>query len=322
MPLITITDPNRPAPVSDIVGDDRGPKGSLRWQLTRPSARQLQVLAAIVVLLAVALPSAVVLRQRQHEQNLDRVALADLRLSAAPDDVPTDVVGGTARLTLLNDGHQRVTVVGARVDREHYADQMFHVFVDPGGSALLTLGPDVACPKSASQSSPTGVLVTILTARHQRRTVRIPVGNSFFAATYQSLLERACGLLSPGESLQVDLVSQVLKGEHVEVVLDVRNDAALARTLTSMTAGDGFDVSTSPALPLQMAPGAASPRRLTGTVSVSSCPSARQLAGPSDGALLGDLLLGVTGDGGDAVSAAYLGDPFGVALRQLVRRAC
>ncbi len=325
-PQITITDPNNPGDVVDVLGSgtEREP-----W---RPSARALKVTAVVVVvLLVIGLPVAF-LQHRSGEQQADRRSVAQLALTV-PDAGEAAFTGfdpangSDPVIALHNAGPAGGHVVGARVDREGYAKQRVEVNIAAGKDGPIPVPLEKTCPSALPHSGPGGVLLDLVTTRGVRTTLRVRTLDSQFAQDYLDAQRVTCGLYSLEESVESDLVSVTVGTGKLVVSLDLANLAKAPRTLTALTPPDGFALGTDVTLPTKLPSANGVPLGVVVTLRVTDC--AKAIAAPSldvvtrDGTLFGqDLTATVSGDGDTTRFPFSLPELYTESLSQLIATAC
>jgi len=268
-----------------------------------------------------------VLRHRDAERALGRQAIAALSLTLPP--LPGEFGSGPdVPLTLSNDGPDPVEVLTVRVDRDGYRSQPVGVTVAAGDNAVLHLALEGSCPKAVPVSGPTGVLLTVRTARGQRTTFRVRTDGSGFSDDYRYRQQQACGLFPPDESVQASSYGVARRGRGLDVTLELNNLSVLPRTLTGMTAGDGFRVTWTPGLPQQLPTRGGLRVQLRLRITLRSCALATKQIKDADSHLddapfsFGNLYADVAGDGEQTSTELFLDDQLGPQLRSLVQQLC
>lgn len=266
-PPITIRDPNGGVPTTDVLaaGDGRDP-----W---RPTLRQATVL--LVAVLVVAVASVLVLLINQHSRAVaaDRKELASISLKQAKDDSSGVTSNDKIALLLANDGPSALQVLSAHVDREGYQDQKVSATLIGGAAGTIEISPLGGCPpEGALPASPSGVVVTVMTARGQRTTVRVSVRDSFFAESYAQAIRERCGAFPVQESFIARVLDVKLEGGSVSGRMLLRNRSRVAHTLSSLTVGEGFRLDLGRFPPIEVPPGPSSlDVDVPFTIKVSSC---------------------------------------------------
>src|SRR4051794_10302654 len=109
-PVITITDPSSPLPLSDVIGEEpsRPPR--------RLSTNQRRLAALVALIVATAYGGIWAVSRIREGHRLDREAVAELTLAVAA----SQEVGGALELTLLNSGRHPVRLLSARLEAPGY----------------------------------------------------------------------------------------------------------------------------------------------------------------------------------------------------------
>ena len=318
-PLISISDPNNPSGYGDVLGagDEKAP-----W---RPSRRQWQALLAAGLVLLVAVPPTLYLKHRGDERAADRQALAAVRLDAKPEGD----IGPDQPLTLRNLGPDAITIVVVRVDREGYGSSPADLRLAPSSTGQVQLPFVATCPSGIPRNGPSGVLVTVRTARGAKKVVRVDIRNTDASYAFVERIKGRCGLYAPHESLQVVSSTVGVVGRELRVHADVTNRSRLRRDVTGLFLAPGFRIRTSPGLPLVVPPSPAGrqgePRAFDARITVSGCAAARQaLRGDPQGSeqYVQGVEAQINGSAAEGPAFLYLSGDFAVALRDLVAASC
>ena len=331
-PLITISDPNRPAEPVDVLGPEREP-----W---RPSRRQVQVLLVVLLVLAATVLPVLALRHRDAERAADRKSVTQVALSVPEDDGSQGSSRGVANLEVRNSGPTAVTIVRARVDRDGYHPQSAHVVLKAGDSAILNIAPESTCPSRLPRSGPTGVLLDVVTGRGARTTVRVGTASSSFPLQYQQAVQEQCHLYDVGASLAVSIDDTATEESRLLLHLSLTNQSAQPRSLVGIEPVDGFSFTTTPPLPVVVAAFPSDGVAVTATVTITRCAQAKLLVPrrsvdytpvPTDGSVEpfgdggfdGTALTGIVAGGGtQETTELFLGEDLAGPLADLVRQVC
>jgi hypothetical protein len=244
------------------------------------------VAVLLVVVLVVGLTALPVLLIQQHSRDTaaDRRELASISLKQMQDD-NIEVTKDTIPLVLENNGPSTLRVLSAHVDRTGYRDQKVTATLRRGAQGTLEISPLGGCPpEGALPASPSGVVVTVKTARGQRTTVRVSVRSSFFSETYAEALRQRCGAFPVRDSFIATVVDVTQEVGFVHGRLLLRNRSRVAHTISSLTVGKGFTLVLGSRPPLTIPPG---PNALdvdvAFTLKVTSCKAAQsQMTAGSD----------------------------------------
>ena len=267
-PPITISDPSGGVLTTDLLGsgDDKDP-----WQ---PSRRQVAVLLIVVLVVGFASLPVLLVKQHSRDTAADRRELAAISVTQVQDD-NVEVTEGKIALVLVNTGPSTLRVLSVHVDRTGYRDQKVMATLKRGAQGTLEINPLGSCPPAgALPASPSGVVVTLKTARGQRTTVRISVRDSFFSDSYAEALRQRCGAYPVQESFVATVVDTTQGAGFVRGRLLLRNRSRVARTISSLTVGEGFSVTLGSRPPFTVSPG---PNALdvAFTLKVTNCKLAR-----------------------------------------------
>lgn len=277
-PQITITDPNSPGDLVDVLG------GGVERDAWRPSRRLLAVSAVVVLVVAAVAVPVVVLHQRALDRAADRASLAQL------DVTFDDTAGGedgdphstSPTLPLSNNGPETVRVVGVRVDREGYTHQSVDLTIPAHHQATVPVAIEKDCPDRLPNEGPGGVLLELVSTRGVKTTVRVPTRTSVWATTYERAVQITCSLYGPDESVLVELAQLLQEKRSLRIVVDLRNRAKGERQLDELRAPTGMIVTTDQKLPLAVPHDGGAPLELTVRLTVSDCVRARALFPPLD----------------------------------------
>lgn len=272
-PPITISDPRGGVLTTDLLStgpdEEKDP-----WQ---PSLRQVAVLLVVVLVVAIASVPVLLIQQGHRNSAADRAELAGISLEQADDDSSGVTSGDKIALQLKNNGPTALTVLSAHVDRTGYSDQQVRATVTRGAQATIELSPLGACPPAgALPASPSGVVVTVRTARGQRTTLRINVRDSFFSESYAQALRERCGAFPVEETFIATVLDVREEGGVVHGRLLLRNRSRVAHTISSLTVGEGFTLVLGTFPPITVPPGPnALDVEIAFSIKVSGCRLAR-----------------------------------------------
>jgi hypothetical protein len=309
-PVVTITDPNHPGVLHDVVPEPRRP----HEKLPRPVATTAFAAALALVL---ELGVAVVLRHDDQQHRLDLASVSEISVRVVDNGVndATDSPDAVA-LVLRNDGDSGLDVLSARIDREGYPEQQFDKQLGPSKETPLLIQMQQPCPRSL-RSGPTGVLVTLRTARKQVTTMRIPVQETTFSNNYLVFQQEHCSLQDIYSSLTSDVVGSAVVGKALRLTLAITNQSVLGREVVSMHPPVGFNQLSVGPLPLAV------PRKGTAqvqmTVSVQDCGRARSALRSGDNVYVAIV---VRGDQTEDLADLYLGDGFVQRLQEYLDASC
>lgn len=313
-PVVTITNPSAPGPLSDVIGGVIG-KEPVRAprRLTR-AQRAVALLTAAVVGTAAAGVWAI--GRIREDERLDRAAVREVAVvSAAADEEGADQEH--VDLALLNEGPHPVTVLSARLDVPGFpalaADTNRLL---PHNPQVVTFPLPRRCPKTLQASFTGPVLLRLRTYRGTETTVRFDGGGSTgaFAAGFVFTMMGRCGVYPPDFSLETTGVQARQAGPDLVVRLQLRNRSGSPRSLDHVAVNGGLTVR-----------GVVQPVRLPGhgvvevevRLGLVECAAALGSWGvtpqqqgftptfrglPSDGAVTGD----VSGDGNVAADVSLL----------------
>jgi len=339
-PLVTIVDPAAPARSRDVLGHEpREP-----W---RPTRRQ--VLLAVVAIVVLTLLAGAARTTRQQHADRTAVARARAELGGVHLAVPPDgaVAGysqagfdngtnnaaqstaGTAtaivELQLNNMGRTPVELQDGVLDVPGWAVQA-EGLLTTGQPADLHLVRHVVCAQELRSPAPepTALLLDVRLPSGRSLRTRVPLPRLDasgapsavgLAATLHEVPRRACGLLPPGQALEVTgQGAPVTRAGSVEVRLQLRNSGAVSLRLSGLRALPGLAVRAVPPLPFDLAPHAAVLTTLMVTV---DCHRASGLPAGAGGSLV-QVLLGSSGH----PQRLELGALAELTVRQLVSRRC
>ncbi|MCW2673397.1 MAG: hypothetical protein JWP14_1986 [Frankiales bacterium] len=236
-PVITITDPSAPAPLSDVIGEDaaRPPR-----RLSAQQRRLAWLTTAIVVTGAAGVWAA---GRIQRDHQLDRQALGELSVVT----VTTDGVSGGENhldLSLLNQGPHPVTVVWARLDAAGFPELVADKnTLPPADPQLVSFPLPKRCPRTLGSVFTAPVLLRVRTYRGDDRTLRFEgdPSESSFAAGFVFTTMARCGLFPPEFSLQLagPVVTERLGGD-LRLTLPVYNRSADQRSVASFAVSGGL----------------------------------------------------------------------------------
>ena len=269
-PVITITNPSAPAPLSDVIGVEptRAPR-RLTW-------RQRGLAALAVASLGTAAAGVWGVAHLHEAQRLDAESVREVHVIGASVDTP-GLGFSSLGVNLLNQGPHPVTVLAA-VIRDRDA-----VTLTARGNALTPNDPtfvrfrSAPCPKTAPHYSRAGGAVALRVRTYRGRTTTVPLSDSEAAASLRGLYYvttvTKCRLYPPGASLEpVGFPRAARAGRDLRLTLSLRNRSRSERTLTGFRVTGGLVVASSSA-PVVFPGG----ERLgvTLTLRVASCSTAR-----------------------------------------------
>lgn len=308
-PVLTITDPGRPAPLTDVlqVGVERDP-----W---RPGPRLRRALLAGLPLLAAAVALVAYVGQRSAEHAAVRRELA--RVAVVADDA------GFSAFVFRNAGPDAVTVLTARVDGAGNRTSPVAQPISPGDTLLIPLRVDAPCPARVPQTGPAGVQLEVRTDRGSRRAVHVDLSDTQTSFALLDGVRDRCRLFDEADSFEVERAGAGTEGRSMVVFADVSNRSVLARAITGLSAGPGFRVVPLTALPLDVRTRV----HVAARVTVSDCAQALQTTGPIasgrfDGSYTGGLQATVNGHAFSAPAVLFVGATYDLALHDLVETSC
>jgi hypothetical protein len=239
-PVITITNPSEPRPLSDVIGREpvRAPRRLSRAQ------RGLAVLAAAAVGTAAAGVWSV--GRIQEDRRLDRAAVREVHVvaAAANEDGPDQ---DHVNLALLNQGPHPVTVLSARLDVPGFpalpADANS---LPPDNPQLVTFPLPRHCPDSLRATFLAPVLLRLRTYRGAETTIRFDGEGSTgeFAAGFVFTTMARCGVYPPEFSLETTGLAARSSGADLIVDVDVHNRSRLPRSLDALSVEGGLRLTT------------------------------------------------------------------------------
>lgn len=306
-PLVTITDPQHPGPLTDVlqVGDGQEP-----W---RPGRRVLGV--AVVLLVAAAL--AVFLVHRSADRAADRRSLDAIRLSAVDSDERIVV--------LINEGPDPVTVEDLTIGREGAVAQRVSVLLLPDERRRVLLNRDSPCPTSVPTAAPSALRLTVRSDRGDTRVVRVDIHDTALSVSLELQLREQCGLYPPADSLDLQDPAVTLVRDAIVVRTRLYNRASEPRVVTAILAGPGLRASVSPPLPITASaalPGqVGTPVGLTIRVVVRDCAAVRAAAAVATQDTSSEVYAQLAGPG-RPVGRLFLGDAYARAVGALVDQVC
>jgi hypothetical protein len=238
---------------------------------------------------------------RSHERSLDRAALAAVKVIQAStlDRLDDDFSSPLVSLTVRNAGPAAVTITGARLDRAGVHDSPIMKAVPPGTTAELNLSIEDACP-AVLPPQPSKVVLTVLTSRHQKKTVPVDVVGTHFAKNYDGAVKEHCGRVPLAKALHFYTQQTAVSGTTITGSGTFFSSAGYPVTVTALSAGPGVAVVLDHPLPLRFAPDASIDTTLRVTITSCSALLNRARAEVSGGKALviGALRATVTGNGG------------------------
>ena len=275
-PLITISDPNHPGSLVDVVG---APERA-------PVSRRTKVIAAVVALLLVSTAATTAaIRQRHRDQAADRAMLASLALEAVDS-------GGGSRFLFRNTGPSALTVLSGRIDREGYATTTYRATVNAGATSALLLPFGGPCPSQVPITGPSTVLFHVRDPRGHERDLRVDVRDHEVSQAILEQIQQTCGLYPPYDALFTDGFGASLQGKTLLVTVPLHNRGIRPQTVTSLATVDGLKLYVLNPLPLTVpgSPlgGVQSSTTLRVRVTVSSCASLRDPQGGIGSSLFQD----------------------------------
>lgn len=214
-PVVTITDPARPAAPVDVIGAE--PR-----QLSPRRKHELWALAGVALLVAAGVWAA---QHVQEGRRLDRAALSEAAVQVAS----VDAEPGTVPLMSL--GRHPVTVLSIGLDVPNLPMIRTSMTLVQGAPESLRVPVTSTCPSDAT-GSPSNLLVRVRTYRGGERILRLPLSLSDpvgEAIAYRMLAP--CGGYAPDDSLVVGAARIAQLPDQMLVAVPVRNRASVPRQL-------------------------------------------------------------------------------------------
>lgn len=233
-PLITISDPNHPGSLLDVVG---APERA-------PVSRRTKVIAAVVVaLLAGTTATTAAVRKRHRDQAVDRAMLASLALEAVDS-------GGGGRFLFRNSGPVPLTVLSGRIDREGYETTRYQATLSAGATSALLLPFGGPCPAQVPLTGPSTVLFRVRDPHGHERDLRVDVRDHEVSQAVLEQIQQTCGLYPPSDALFTDGFSTSLEGRALLVSVPLHNRSVRPYVISSLTAANGLDLQLLNPVPL------------------------------------------------------------------------
>jgi hypothetical protein len=241
-PVVTIVDPTRPGDLVDVLGTPD----------ERPGISAVQaILAAILLVLGVGIPAAVVQTQDRHrEQQRAKVALQRSTFALELFGVASNhrvalvfALGGSGRVvgTDVQGGAWRAVGSSLTIDR-----------LSARGAAV-SLSTPVNC---TGEIVPPTAARAVLELKGQRRTVDLLAGTEV-AAIVRNTAQEACGQVAASKALLVQASASRTVGETVELDVRLTNRSVHDVRIAAFTV-DGVGVTVDRQLPLLL------PKRMEG----------------------------------------------------------
>jgi hypothetical protein len=239
-PVVTITNPAAPGPLSDVIGIE----GSRPPRRLTPAQRRLAWLATVIVATA-ALGMWGVARIKD-DHRLDREALRELVVALAGVG-GTELSGnGDLDLALLNNGPHPVTVVSVRLDVPGFPT--LHARrnqLRPHEPQLVSFAPFRSCPAAASTGADAVIRLRVRTYRGDETTLLLttPLTTGSFSAGFVLETVERCGLYPPRLSLEARSPTAAgRQGPDLLLTLPVHNRSHAERTIADLTVGSGLEL--------------------------------------------------------------------------------
>ena len=239
-PVITITNPAAPGPLSDVIGVEasRPPR-----RLTSAQRRLAWLAAVIAATTALGLWGAGRIRTGDR---LDRQALRELGIVPVGGDA--SLLSGTddVDLSLLSTGPHPVTVVSARLAVPGYPTlRADHNELTPHEPEVVTFASPAACPASLPMSFDAPIELRVRTYRGDERTLELPSGSTTDAFTAGFALQTMdrCGLYPPAFSIETRTpVGAEQRGHDLLFTLSLHNRSRAERSISSLRVNGGLQL--------------------------------------------------------------------------------
>jgi hypothetical protein len=239
-PVVTITDPAAPGPLSDVIGQE--PNRPQR-RLT-PAQRRVAWLCAIIV--ATTCGGIWAVDRIRTGQRLDRQALAEVSVVLSGGDVPalgTDDVD-SLELIVLSTGRHPVTVLSARLGALGYPTMLAEDGrLRSDEPTTVTFRGSYRCRESMFDGLAAPIVLRVRTYRGDVKALQLLPDNTLRAALAVQIGDR-CGLFSPADSLVRDAARGFPVGNDLIATVPLHNRARSQRTITSVTVNGGLQVVT------------------------------------------------------------------------------
>ena len=236
-PVVTITNPADPRPLSDVIG--YGPARPPR-KLSRTQVRLAWLTA---VILATTAAGVLAVARINEARRLDREALREVGLLASSQGISPLESEGVAPLVLLSTGSHPLTVLSASLGLPGFPPLAAHDnTLQPDEPGVVYFTMPATCPRSVPWDTETPLVLTVRTYRGDERTVRIPAGGDagFGAAFFFQTMER-CALFPVELSIVNRLpTSSTQQGRELLLTLPVSNRSRATRTISDMTVNGGL----------------------------------------------------------------------------------
>lgn len=275
-PPITITDPKRPEPAPDLLGQERDP-----WRPSRHQKVLALLTAAIVALLSGGVAE---IRHVHHEQALDTAAVRGVVLLAGVDVAPLDPSHEMAvrdvQVTVGNFGKDPVRLVDVRVDRTGLPLPSGGLVL-PAGATFVHSLVHTPCTARSGRARSVVVVAALRTTRGQLVTRRFVVAGGQLAQT--NAVERVrCSTGLPEEAFGASVLSLTRGGDRIRARFRLGNSSSLAMTLVRLIGAPGLRVSAS-GLPVAIPPDSPSGPEIRLTIEAVDCAAfARYLQATTD----------------------------------------
>jgi hypothetical protein len=248
-PRVTVIDPRAPGrPVSvwaigprDVLEGGRDP-----WEPTTRQRRSTRVVTALGMVLVVAWFG---VDQVRSDRAAARAAESAVQLWAEGLDTQQP---GVVRLALRNQGPAAVQVVQATLNQPGYGLAR-GTTVAPSSATTLTFPDAAACGTHLLRRPVDEVRVTLRTSVGSLVRRDITLGPSAFRVVNAPAWRR-CGYLPMEDALRFELLPVRETADGVVLHALVSNTSVLPLTLRELMPGAGLALSTTPALPVTLAP--------------------------------------------------------------------
>lgn len=241
-PVITITNPAAPAPLSDVIGVEaaRPPR-----RMTRAQRRTAWLAAVIVATGALGIWGVARIRQ---DHRLDQEAVRELIVALAGVDSTEPSPTGDLDLALLSDGPHPVTVVSVRLDVPGFPTVFArHNTLRPHEPQVVTFPSFQSCPAAISTGFDAPIRLRVRTYRGDETTLRLStplVAGAYEAGFVYETMER-CSLYPPRLSLESQPPTDAGRlGPDLLLNLPVRNRSHAERRIAELTVGSGLELSS------------------------------------------------------------------------------
>ncbi|MCU1593850.1 MAG: hypothetical protein JWO12_1242 [Frankiales bacterium] len=247
-PPITITDPNRPGELVDVLGS-----GNERdsW---RPGRRTWSLVGVVVLVAAIVVPIDLVRQHDADERARDKAVLAQVRFGVTTDGIqypPSgDMPAGTVFEGVRNDSAVPLTVTSFHVLAPGYAAQRLNTELGPYQLVTLPIRDTATC-SPAVLTVPQTVRVTVRTARHQTVVRDLPLYLDGGAELAQAAQER-CRYLKPQGALITSITSTTQHGRVLDVSVNLANAGLLPLRVTAVTSSGIFQLTSTAPFPLDL----------------------------------------------------------------------